>query len=365
MTEDIDEQIKKIEEEIRTTPYNKSTEQHIGRLKAKIAKLKEKREKIGESTAEGGGYDIRKEGDATVGLVGLPSVGKSTLLNKLTNAESEVAGYHFTTLKVIPGIMEYKGAKIQLLDLPGLVEGASEGKGRGKEILSVIRNVDLAVLVGDVYRHDLPKVIDELRRHGIRLNRSPPEIRIDEKDSGGIRVNSTVEQPDITKATIKEILMEFGFMNVDVVVREEITPEDLVDFLSKNRVYLKSFPVINKIDLFSEEQVEKIRKEQADLNPLMISAENHDGIEKLKKRIFEELDFIRIFLKPQGVKADDEPMILNRGATVKDVCERLHSDFVEGFRYARIWGPSSKFPKQRVGMDHVLKENDTVRIITR
>ncbi|MFP3871545.1 MAG: OBG GTPase family GTP-binding protein [Candidatus Aenigmatarchaeota archaeon] len=365
MADDIDEQIKKIEEEIRETPYNKSTEQHIGRLKAKIAKLKEKKEKMGESTAEGGGYDIKKEGDATVGLVGLPSVGKSTLLNKLTNAESEVAGYHFTTLEVIPGIMEYNGAKIQLLDLPGLVEGASEGKGRGKEILSVVRNVDLVMMLGDVYRKNIKKIVDELYSHGIRLNRSPPDIRIDEKDSGGIKVNSTVEQPDIEKGTVIDILREFGYVNADIVLREQVTPEDLIDFLSKNRVYLSAFPVINKIDLFDDKKIKSIEEEVEDFDPLMISAEESIGIEEVKKRIFDELNFIRIFLRPQGTKADDEPMILKKGATVKDVCKRLHSDFIENFRYARIWGPSAKFPKQRVGMDHVLKENDTVRILTK
>ncbi len=364
MTEGIEEQIKSIEEEIRETPYNKSTEQHIGRLKAKLAKLKEKKEKVGESTAEGGGYDIRKEGDATVGLVGLPSVGKSTLLNKLTNAESEVAGYHFTTLEVIPGIMEYNSAKIQLLDLPGLVEGASEGKGRGKEILSVVRNVDLVVIVGDIYRKDVNDVVDELYSHGIRLNRSPPDIRIDEKDSGGIKVNSTVEQPKIEKGTIKDILMEFGYINVDIVLREQITAEDLIDFLSRNRVYLPGFPVINKVDLIDEELIKDIEKGLRELNPLMISAEKGIGVEKVKERIFDELNFIRIYLRPQGEKAEDEPMILKKGAKVKDVCERLHSDFVENFRYARVWGPSAKFPKQRVGMDHELKEEDTVRIIS-
>ncbi len=365
MTENIDEKIEKIEQEIRETPYNKSTEQHIGRLKAKIAKLKEKKEKIDKGTSEGGGgYDIRKEGDATVALVGLPSVGKSTLLNKLTNAESEVADYHFTTLDVIPGIMEHNGAEIQLLDLPGLVEGAAKGKGRGREILSVIRNVDLIMIIGDIYRSNISKIVDELRSHGIRLNQKPPDIKIREKDKDGIKINTTVELKDIRKKTVMEILREFGYVNADVVIRSDINDQDLVDYLSRNRVYLPAFPIINKVDLIGIKEREKLREKLEESDPLLISAAEGDGIEQVKQRIFDELDFIRVFLRPQGEKADDEPMVVKKGSTVKDICKKLHSDFIEKFRYARIWGESAKFPKQRVGLDHELVEEDTVRIIT-
>ncbi len=366
MTDEIDRQIEEIQEEIRETPYNKSTEQHIGRLKAKLAKLKEKKEKMGEGKAEGGGgYDIKKEGDATVGLVGLPSVGKSTLLNKLTNAESEVANYHFTTLDVIPGIMQHNGAEIQLLDLPGLVEGASEGKGRGREILSVIRNVDLVIMMGDIYRRDISKVTEELQSHGIRLNEEPPDIKIREKDKGGLKINSTVEQDRIEKETIKDIIREFGYINANVVIRDKIDAQRLIDFLSRNRVYPAAFPIINKIDLIDEEEKRNILEELDGLDPLFISAETGKGIQEVKQRIFDELEFIRIFLRPQGEKADDEPMVMKKGSTVEDVCKKLHSDFLENFRYARVWGPTAKFPKQQVGLDHELAEGDTVRIITK
>ena len=77
---------------------------------------------------------MNKVGDARVGLVGFPSVGKSTLLTKLTGTFSEAAGYEFTTLTCIPGIIRYRGARIQLLDLPGIIEGAKDGKGRGRQV---------------------------------------------------------------------------------------------------------------------------------------------------------------------------------------------------------------------------------------
>ncbi len=63
-------------------------------------------------------------------------MGKSTLLSNLAGVYSEVAAYEFTTLTTVPGVIKYKGAKIQLLDLPGIIEGAKDGKGRGKQVIA-------------------------------------------------------------------------------------------------------------------------------------------------------------------------------------------------------------------------------------
>jgi ribosome-interacting GTPase 1 len=127
------QKIADIEAEIARTQRNKATEYHLGLLKAKLAKFKrELIEGSGGKSGGGEGFDVSKTGDARIGLIGFPSVGKSTLLSQLTGTFSEVAAYEFTTLTCIPGIIRYKGAKIQLLDLPGIIEGAKDGKGRGR-----------------------------------------------------------------------------------------------------------------------------------------------------------------------------------------------------------------------------------------
>lgn len=144
MTKKIEEQIRSIEEEIRQTPHHKGTEHHIGRLRARLAQLRQSLQKKEKKTSTGkrGGYSVGKQGDATVALIGPPSAGKSTLLNILTGANSKVGDYAFTTKKVVPGILKYKGATIQMLDIPGLDNRA----------LSVARNSDLVLVITDVRR---------------------------------------------------------------------------------------------------------------------------------------------------------------------------------------------------------------------
>ena len=93
----------------------------------------------GTGAGAGSGFDVSKSGDARIALVGFPSVGKSTFLSKITKTKSEVAAYSFTTLTAIPGVLEYGGAEIQILDLPGIIEGASEGKGRGRQVISAAK----------------------------------------------------------------------------------------------------------------------------------------------------------------------------------------------------------------------------------
>src|SRR3990167_1453763 len=183
-------QIAEIEKEIRETPYHKGTEHHIGKLRARLSKLKDKAlEGTSRGGGGGGGYQVKKQGDATVVLIGPPSAGKSTLINKLTNAESKVAPYAFTTVTVVPGMLKYKEAYIQILDIPGLIEGAKEGKGRGKEVLSVVRGADLLIIMTDVQRIDLiKKIVSELEGAGIRINQERPRVIIDKKTEGGIEI---------------------------------------------------------------------------------------------------------------------------------------------------------------------------------
>ncbi len=359
----LEEKIKEIEEEIRNTPYNKATEAHVGRLKAKLSKLRDEVQIRASKKSAREGYDIRRSGDATVVIAGFPSVGKSTLLNKITSAQSEVGKYDFTTLKIVPGILLHRGARIQVLDTPGIIEGAASGKGRGREVMSVIRGADLIVFLIDVFNpQQLELLKRELRNAGIRVNEKSPDIVIKKRATDGVKINTTVEQ-DLDEKTIKDILNEYRIHNADVLIRQKITIEQLIDTIQGNRKYLPSIVAINKVDLASDEYLDEV--ELPDV-AILISAEKDLNLDKLKDEIYNALGFIRVYLKPPGEQADmQEPMVLRRGATVAAVCDRLHRDLKRNFRYAQVWGRSAKHSGQRAGLSHELIDEDILTIVTR
>ncbi|HUU75813.1 MAG TPA: GTP-binding protein [Methanoregulaceae archaeon] len=364
----LEEQIKELEDELQRTSYNKATSKHIGRVKAKIAKLRDEAvTRAIRSSGGGEGFSVKKSGDATVVLVGFPSTGKSTLLNQLTGTESEVAAYAFTTLTVVPGAMDYKGAKIQILDIPGLIAGAAIGKGRGKEVIGVVRSADMIVILVDVFNAGHVDVLmKELYDAGIRINRDRPDITIKKTSHGGIRVNA-VGTLDLEIDEIRTILSEKRIMNADILIRGGATQDDIIDAMFGNRVYIPAFIVVNKVDLVEgpmRAYIEKDISGRFGMQSLMISAQTGYNIEAVKEDIYNQLGFMRVYLKPQIGQADlEEPLIVRTGSTVEDVCRKLHRDFVDRFRYARVWGGSVKHPGQRVGLPHHLYEGDLLNII--
>jgi small GTP-binding protein len=361
----VPEKIKAIEEEMKRTQVHKHTEHHIGLLKAKLAKLKAEQEVAQRSKSSGGsGFEVKKGGDSTVVLIGLPSVGKSTLLNRLTNAKSKVASYAFTTLTVVPGLLEYNGAKIQILDLPGIISGAASGTGRGRRVLSVARNADLILLILDVFQPDqISTLKKELYEMGIRVNVSRPNVTIEPATQGGLGVTVTCKLTKLDESTIRGILNVYKIHQASVIVREDITDDQLIDVVAGNRRYVPALTVLNKVDLVSSKYVDEAQKRvREDFIP--ISADQNLNIEAVKKAIYQRLNFIRIYLKPRNDEPDyEEPLILTVGSTVTDVCRKIHRRAAGEAKYALVSGTSVRFSPQRVGMDHVLNDRDVITII--
>jgi uncharacterized protein len=358
------QKIADIETEMARTQKNKATMSHLCILKAKLAKLR--RELLAPAGKAGEGFDVTKSGDARVGMIGFPSVGKSTLLTKLTGTKSEIAAWEFTTLTCIPGSFSYKGAKIQLLDLPGIIQGAKDGKGRGKQVIGVARTCDLILIVLDATRPLIQKRIieKELEGFGIRLNKKPPEIAYKQRDKGGIVVglSGIKELTYLDKSLIQGICKEYRVTNAEFTFKVDATVDDLIDVIEGNRVYIPCLYVLNKIDAITIEELDLLSRVP---HYVPVSADQEWNFDDLSEKMWDYLGMMRIYPKPKGEMPDYEsPVIVPRVKnTIEDFCTRIHRGLTERLKYALVWGSSVKHNPQKVGKEHLLNDEDVVQII--
>ncbi|KAJ9578694.1 hypothetical protein L9F63_005056, partial [Diploptera punctata] len=307
------------------------TEYHLGLLKAKLAKYRSQLLEPPKKSEKGEGFDVLKSGDARVALIGFPSVGKSTLLSTLTATESEAASYEFTTLTCIPGVIDYRGANIQLLDLPGIIEGASQGKGRGRQVIAVARTADLVLMMLDATKQDVQRGLleKELESVGIRLNKRKPNIYFKVKKGGGLSFNSTCPLTRVDEKLVQMILHEYKIFNAEV--------------------------------LFSIEEVDRIARQP---NSLVVSCNMKLNLDYLLEQLWEYLSLIRVYTKKPGQPPDfDDGLILRRGVTVEHVCHAIHRTLAAAFKYALVWGTSTKYSPQRVGVHHVMHDEDVIQVV--
>lgn len=363
-------------------PHSLVSQYHLGTLKAKLAKLRNDllvEQGGGGGSGGGEGFDVARLGDARVALIGFPSVGKSSLLNQLTATQSEAADYEFTTLTCIPGTMHYKGSKVQILDLPGIIEGAAHGKGRGREVIAVARNADAILIVLDAGKEGLNRhreiLEKELETVGIRLNQRPPNVTFTKKATGGITFSSTLTLTKLGPEPVKvatQILREYRVSNADILAREDITVDQLVDVIQGNREYKPCLYLYNKIDTVTIEEIDSLARMP---HSLVGSVKQGFNIglpledDPLKAKMWEYLGLTRVYTKRRGAQPDlTEPVVLSairKGTKVSSLCANISSQMLRDFNYAMVWGTSAKHSPQRCGLSHVLDDEDVVQIVTK
>ncbi len=322
-------------------PSHKGAENLRYDLNKKIAELKSEIERQKSHAAKKGGgavsMYVQKDGVGQIVIAGLPNTGKSWMLNKLIGKEvAEVTPYPFATKEPVPGMLNYDGAMIQIVELPALIEGSSEGKAQGREIMGVIRNADAVLFV--VNSDDDKKVlVDELAKSYIYINKTRPPISVKVSSFPGIQISGK-EHLAFSAEQLEQYLKNSGYQNAQVIVSGKI----------------------NSLGEVSEAMNEKICYKQAVfVNPYEVT--DHSLVD-LKDKLFLMLDKILVFTKRPGHDADmNEPLALVKGSTVLDVAKLLHKDFAKNLKFAKVWG-STKFEGQRVGPEYVLKNKDIVEI---
>lgn len=360
----LEEKIEVLKQALSLIPDHKGTEKLRRQLRKRLAELKDELEE--KRTARPGGipvFSVKKEGWAQVSILGPANSGKSSLFRALTGAPSPVADYPLTTRKPFPGMMTYSGCEIQLIDLPSLMTEELEETNLASKSVGIARNSDLLLIVLDASRNPLAQfdaIETLLDEYGITLRKKSFEVEVEKKDSGGVRVVIMGEVEGGHEA-VRSLATQLGIKSAIIKITGNVRLDELEDELIRRPEYKRSLIVVNKADL-DEEASERALKEleKRGYRAVKFISASSDP-EDLKRQIFNSLDMIRVYTRKDGM-VSAKPLLLKRGATVRHLAEKIHREFAETLRYARVWGPSAKVQGERVGGEHVLQDGDIVEI---
>lgn len=360
-----EEKIRALEDFLSSVPKHKGTEKLRLWATRRLAELRDEiEERRRKKTGRGAVFFVEKEGDVQVVVLGPPNTGKSMLVNKLTGARTVIADYPFSTTQPVPGMLKYEDIYIQLIDTPPL----SRGSGLINKIIGLARNADGLLIVLDATR-DIIADFEELRGlledSGVVLSKPLGRVVIEAYRSGrqGIRFTLMGKLLNATLDDVRRLLEEYRIHNAHVKIYGEVTLDDVEQALFENTTYKPSVVFVNKVDLVSGvDEVVKVLGEKSGLPVIAGSAFTGLGLDKVGEALFTQLELIRVYTKSPNTDPSSKPLVLRKGATIRDVAESIHRDFVKNFVYAKVWGKSVHYPGERVGLEHVVEDGDIVEI---
>ncbi|MFX0037425.1 MAG: GTPase [Candidatus Hermodarchaeota archaeon] len=373
----LEEKIKKLEEFLSLVPKHKATEKIVAVNKSRLAKMKRQledhrqKQKITQKVISP--FSIKKEGIQVIliSCYQTPGVGKTSLLNFLTGAAEDKIG-RFTALPEI-GIYQYQKMRFQIVDMPSIMEGASDGVGNGKEILSQLRAADLLCLCVDLSQNvedQMHLLLYELSRADIRINIPPPPLSIEKTGANKIQVlymtkeaKEVEELEDLTEK-VKEIIHENGIRNAIVKIYGLITLDNIIDVLTPSVVYKKVIILGTKGDLpHTQENFEILKKNYSNKFPIILgtSYQKETFPKDFGEMILKFLNKIRIYTMNNGVVAQ-RPLIMDENPSIRDVALKIHRSFFESFDHAIVIREWERQKRKKVGLDYILKDNDIVEI---
>jgi len=360
-----EEKIKALEDFLSSVPKHKGTEKLRLWATRRLAELREEiEERKRKKAGRGLSFFIEKEGDAQVVVIGPPNTGKSLLVNRLTGAKTIVADHPFSTTMPVPGMLRYEDVYFQLVDTPPLARGS----GILNKIIGLVRNADALLIVLDATREVIAEFDDVrniLEDTGILLSKPRGRVVIEAYRSGkqGLRFTLMGKLINGTLDDVRKLLEEYRIHNAHVKIYGEVALDDIEQALFENTAYKPSIVFINKVDLVKDvnSQIEDVVK-ASNLPVITGSALTGQGLGNIGGVIFNQLELVRVYTKSPNTPPSKKPLVLRKGATIYDVAESIHKDFVKNFLYAKVWGKSAKYPGERVGLDHQVEDRDIVEI---
>ena len=305
-----EDKIKHLEEMMGTIPKHKGTDHLRADLRKKLSKLKTAATSKKTSKKQVSAYHINKEGAGQIIIIGTTNVGKSSLVANQTNADPEISAVPFTTWSAMPGMMMIDNIQVQLIDTPPFSEEYID-----PEFLNLIRRVDLVLIMIDLHAHPVQQFEFVLQK--LQENRIAPKHL-----EGKIEVE--------------------GFL-----------------------LHVPTLVVVNKYDSEEFEEHYQIFQELLGQEYPMVPVSVQTGynMDTLKQSIFEKLVVIRVYSKAPGKDVDKTaPFVVEQGIQLGDFAGKVHKDFQEKLKSAKIWGTSADFPGQMVSRDHVLEDEDVVEL---
>lgn len=303
-----EEKIAALEEMIATVPKHKGTEGLQADLKRKLSHLKEAATQQKKSGGHVDIFHVPRSGAGQVVLLGMPNVGKSSILATTTKAKVVVADFPFATQVPVPGMLRYEDVQIQLVDMPPITADYSAPGQVG-----TYRNGDLIALVIDL--------------------------------------SQDVEE---------QILVLMEYLESRKLLADGKTPA--VDSQG-NAQGRKAVCLCTKADLAAEGAFELVKASCDKMAEfLTLSTQTGQGYDKLGEMLFRQLNILRVYAKPPGKPADmQDPFTVPVGSTVQDLARAIHRELAEKLKNARMWG-TGVYDGQSVQHTHVLHDKDIVEL---
>ncbi len=374
LTKNLENRLQLMGEFLSLVPKHKGTEKMCSQVKRQMAQLREeidKKKQQAKKTGSGGpSYYVPKAGAAQMAVIGPANAGRSSFLKAVTNSQVQVTSWPFGTMRPTPGMLPFEDIQFQLVEIPPIVPGSSEGKVEGFMNLSCVRNADGVIVVVDMTDDpagNLLMVLEELESARILIQPPTGSVEIEKRGHGrDIQFIWEGELVDCSEDEVIELLAGYKIRSALVRVTGRVNLDIMEDAIFGNAVYRPSFVLANKIDLNTDPgMLEQLCQAAGPIEVLPVSMEKtQDLAPKIGDKIFELLEITRVYTKEPGKEPAKDPIVCKPGTTVGDLARTIHNDFYNRFKYARIWGPAAKFDNEKVGLDRVLLDGTVIQLYT-